>query len=63
MGSKPKRKNMRQGDFRIVARGVPRPKPDISRLMRASLDHYLATRAEAEERERGGTQEKSDGAA
>ena len=44
MTRKPKRKNVRQDDFRIVARGMHRPKPDISRLMQASLDFYLASK-------------------
>ena len=44
MSKKPKRKNVRQSEFRVVARGVHRPKPDISRLMQASLDFYLASK-------------------
>lgn len=29
-------------DFVVVARGVRRTEPDISRLMRTSLDYYMA---------------------
>lgn len=44
MTKSPQRRNLRQSDFRVVARGVHRPQPDISRLMRASLEYYLTTR-------------------
>lgn len=42
MAKSPQRRNLRQSDFRVVARGVHTPKPDISRLMRASLEYYLS---------------------
>ncbi|MGY0386400.1 hypothetical protein ACWZJV_05455 [Nocardioides sp. WG-D5] len=35
------RKNRRQGDFRIVARGIRRVNPDISRIVSTAVDHYL----------------------
>ena len=60
MSKKQKRKNVRQSEFRVVARGVHRPKPDISRLMQASLDFYLACKeheaqAEVPRRRDGGS--------
>ncbi len=51
MSNKSGRKNSRQHNFRVVARGVRRAEPDYSRLVQAALDHYLAvTRAEQAER-------------
>lgn len=50
MSKKSERKNSRQHNFRVIARGVRRAEPDYSRLVRAALDHYLATtRAEQAE--------------
>jgi len=47
MNKKAGRKNIRQRNFIIVARGVRRIEPDFSRLMQATLDQYLAlTRAQ-----------------
>ena len=43
MSSKSKRKVVRQSEFKIVARGIHRVKPDYSRLMRATIDHYTST--------------------
>ncbi|WP_255784543.1 hypothetical protein [Mycobacteroides abscessus] len=44
MSKQSRRKNIRQNDFTIVARGIRRAEPDYSRLMQATLDHYLAVR-------------------
>lgn len=51
MARKKRRGNKRQGDFRVVARGVRRVRPDIPRITKASLDFYLASK----EREAQGT--------
>lgn len=44
MSKRPKRKNVRQGDFRVVVRGAHRHKKDYSRLMQATLDHFQTLR-------------------
>ena len=41
MSKNPGRKNMRQSDFKVVARAARRTKPDYSRLMQATLDHHV----------------------
>lgn len=57
MSKKSGRKNSRQHNFRVVARGVRRAEPDYSRLVQAALDHYLAvTRAEQAERPSSSTE-------
>ena len=33
--------NRRQRDFRVVARGVRRVNPDLSRILKTTLDHHL----------------------
>lgn len=38
---RPARINVRQSDFKVVARGVHRDEPDIERIVRATLDAYL----------------------
>lgn len=38
---KPVRVNVRQDDFRVVARGVRQEGPDIDRIARTTLDAYL----------------------
>lgn len=43
MSKKPKRQVVRQGDFRVVARGIHRVKPDYSRLIQATTEHYTST--------------------
>lgn len=43
MSKKSGRNNSRQRNSRVVARGVRRAEPDYSRLVQATLDHYLAT--------------------
>lgn len=43
MSKKPKRRVVRQGDFRVVARGIHRVKPDYSRLIQATTEHYTST--------------------
>jgi hypothetical protein len=37
-------RNRRSRDIRVVARGVRRPDPDITRITQASLDFFLTTR-------------------
>lgn len=44
MSNRQKRKNTRQHDLRVVARGVRRAHPDIDRIADATLRHYLAIR-------------------
>ncbi|CPR39615.1 Uncharacterised protein [Mycobacteroides abscessus] len=54
MSKNSRRKNTRQHDFTVIARGVHRNTPDFSRLMRATLDHYIASqRDEQPDAERG----------
>ncbi|MEP9385213.1 hypothetical protein [Nocardioides sp. KR10-350] len=36
-----RRRNRRQRSFRVVARGVRRVSPDISRITETTLNHYL----------------------
>lgn len=43
MSKKRKRPIVRQSDFRVVARGIHRVKPDYSRLTQATTEHYTAT--------------------
>ena len=52
MSNRPKRTNSRQRDFRVVARGVNRATPDISRLMLTSLEFYLAYQEKSAEAQR-----------
>lgn len=60
MSNRPKRKNVRQSDFRIVARGVRRPHTDFPRITQAAIQHHLAAQEKAAEladrshRRRGG---------
>lgn len=61
MAKSPQRRNLRQSDFRVVARGVHRPKPDISRLMRASLEYYL-TLQETEAAKKAESEQSDDAA-
>ena len=61
MAKNPQRRNLRQSDFRVVARGVHRPKPDISRLMRASLEYYLSV-LEAEAAKKAEQEHRDDAA-
>ncbi len=40
MSKRPKRKNARQSDFKVVVRGVNRVDVEYSRLMQATLEHF-----------------------
>lgn len=43
--SKPrKQRGARKPEYRVVARGVRRPRPDFSAITQASLDHYLRSK-------------------
>ncbi|QWF22231.1 hypothetical protein KM427_00310 [Nocardioides sp. LMS-CY] len=63
MAKNPQRRNLRQSDFRVVARGVHRPQPDISRLMRASLEYYLALQEAEQAKTKIVNEERTDEAA
>lgn len=51
MSSKSSRSNRRQHHFRVIARGIRRPQPNIPRLMQVSLEMYLAEQERAAQTE------------
>lgn len=59
--SKTYRRRNRRGDFDVIARGVRRQDPDHSAIMRATLDHYLASREKAAEQEAARRRKKESG--
>lgn len=63
MAKSPRRRNLRQSDFRVVARGIHRAQPDISRLMRASLEYYLALQEAEQAKTKIVNEERTDEAA
>jgi len=50
MSTRPRRQGpSRRGNYHVTARGVRRRNPDVSRLMQASLQLYLASQEKAAE--------------
>lgn len=58
MTKNPKRKVIRQSEFRIAARGIRRIRPDFSRLMQATLEHHTATSGPAQTNQRRSSTEE-----
>ena len=55
------RRRNRRGDFDVIARGVRRQDADHSAIMRATLDHYLASREKAAEEQAARRHRKEPG--